>query len=106
MVRMTAVPERVAQAVAERVVALVVDSLDVDALLAKVDVNALLDQIDVERLLERVDLDALLARTDLAAMLTSTANSAADDALRAVRGTAARADGTVGRWADRVMGRS
>jgi ribosomal protein L12E/L44/L45/RPP1/RPP2 len=60
-------PERLAQTVAERVVALVVSALDLDALLARVDVNALLDQVDIEELVAKVD-------------LASTATSAAEDA--------------------------
>jgi hypothetical protein len=101
----TAVPERVAHLVAERVVALIVDSLDVNALLGQVDVNALLDRIDVERLLRRVDLEALLARVDLASVLANSAETAAEDGARAVRDGATRADNAVARWAHRVIGR-
>ncbi|MGH9210534.1 MAG: hypothetical protein ACRD2C_07600 [Acidimicrobiales bacterium] len=107
-------PERLAQAIAERVVALVVEAVDVDALVRRVDVNALLDQIDIERLLdrvdvaallERIDLDALLARTDLAAMVARAASGTADDALVSLRGRAAEADDVVARWGDRLRGR-
>ncbi|HMG42494.1 MAG TPA: hypothetical protein VK611_14235 [Acidimicrobiales bacterium] len=108
-------PERLAQAIAERVVSLVVEALDIDALVRRIDVNALLDQVDVERLLDRVDLealldridlDALLARTDLAAMVSSATRGTADDALEALRGRAARADDVVSGWADRLVGRA
>jgi hypothetical protein len=133
VVRVAALPERLAQGVAERVVALVVDSLDVNALLARVDLNTLLDQIDVdhlldrvdpaelldqldlnalldridvERLLTRVDVNALLARTDLATTMADAATGTADQLLALVRQSAARADETVARWSGRLLGRS
>ena len=102
---MTAVPERLAQAVAERVVALVVDALDVNAILARVDVEALLERIDVDALLARVDLDELLARVDLSAALAPTATSAAQEALDAVRRTSRRGDDITARMVERVIRR-
>jgi hypothetical protein len=133
VIRATALPERLAQGVAERVVALVVDSLDLDALLARVDVNALLDRIDVERLLgrvdpaqildrldpdtllarvdiqallARVDVDALLARTDLAAPIAEAATGTAEGALGLLRRSTMRADESVARWSGRLLGRT
>ena len=120
---MTDVPERLAQGVAERVVALVVDALDVNDLLARVDVDALLARIDVAALLDRVDLDDLLERVDvevlldrvdverlmrridLATTMASTASSAAEGTLGALRRTARRGDDLAARWADRLVGR-
>ena len=81
--RLTDPAEALAQRVAERVIDLVVNALDVNALmrrldlnavLARVDVNevlqrvnvkALLDEVDVNELMSRVDLDALMARVNL-----------------------------------------
>jgi hypothetical protein len=125
-------PERLAQGVAERVVALVIESLDVNRLLARIDMNALLDQVDIDGLveridpevlldrfdvnavlarididvlIERVDIDALVARTDLAGMMTNTATGAADNALGALRRSVVRADTSVARAAARLLGR-
>jgi hypothetical protein len=115
VVRIGAVPERLVQGVAERVVALVVDSLDLDALLARVDIDAVLDRIDVERLLDRVDIDrllervdanALLARIDLAAAMADATKGTAGVALTSLRGTSRRADESVARWSDRLLGRT
>jgi hypothetical protein len=133
VVRVAALPERLAQGVAERVVALVVDSLDVNALLARVDlnvvldridvdrlldrvdptslldrldVNALLDRVDIERLLERIDVNALLDRVDLTSTMTDAATSTADEALTALRRSTARADDSVARWSGRLLGRT
>src|SRR5262249_34123625 len=67
--RITDPVEAMAQRVAERVIDLVLQVLDVNALLAQVDVNALLEKVDVAALLERVDLNAVLARVDTTALL-------------------------------------
>lgn len=81
--------QALAQRIAERVVDLFLQALDVNTLLQrvdvnavidrvdvnhillkKVDVNALLDRVDVDKLLRRVDVDALLDRVDINALLT------------------------------------
>ena len=54
---MTDPAEGLAQQVAGRVVDLVANALDVNALVARVDLNAVLGQVDVAALLERVDLN-------------------------------------------------
>jgi hypothetical protein len=108
---MADLPERLSQAVAERVVTLVVDALDLDALLARidldqllarVDVAALLDRIDVDALVARVDVEQLVARIDLASTMASTASGAAEDTLAAVRHTARRGDDLVAGWITRL----
>jgi hypothetical protein len=111
---MTDLPERIAQAVAERVVTLVVGALDLNALLERVDVDALLERVDIAALLERVDMDELLARIDvehlvtrinLASTMASTASDAAEGTLSAVRRTGVRGDDLSARLADRLRGR-
>jgi len=57
--------DSVAQAVARRATELVVDSLDINALLGQIDVNKLLAQVDVDKLLAQVDVDRLLDRVDV-----------------------------------------
>jgi hypothetical protein len=103
--RMTVIPERLAQAVAERVVALVVDALDIDAILAKVDVDALLARIDVDALIERIDIEKLLKRIDMSSTVGAAASSVTDEALEAVRRTAVRGDELTAHWVYRLIGR-
>jgi hypothetical protein len=67
--RVTDPLEQLAQRVAERVLDLVIEALDINALIARLDLNAVLDRIDVARSLERVDINALLERLDLNALL-------------------------------------
>jgi hypothetical protein len=122
--RMTDPVESVAQAVADRIVELLVNALDVNALvqriavdevLDRVDVNQLLDRVDVNELLERVDLnsvaaridvDALAEQTDLGAVIARSSSSVASDALDAVRSQAVALDELVARWAGRLLRRS
>lgn len=59
-----------AQTVARRATDLVVEALDVNALLDQVDLNRLLDRVELNRLLDRVDADRLIARVDVDALLS------------------------------------
>lgn len=61
--------ERLAQMVAERVVNLVVEAIDLDALIAKIDLDALLDRVDVERIVDRVDVERIVERVDVNALV-------------------------------------
>jgi hypothetical protein len=63
--RMTDPLESLAQSVAEHVLDLVVQALDVNALLQRVDVDALLGRVDVNEILARVDVSALVDRVDV-----------------------------------------
>ena len=66
--------ESMAQAIAERVVNLVMDAIDIDALLdgidvdriiSRVDVDKIIDRVDVEKIIERVDVDRIVERVDV-----------------------------------------
>jgi ATP-dependent protease Clp ATPase subunit len=70
--------ERLAQAIAERVVNLVIDAIDINAvvervdldqLIGKVDINQLVAKVDIEQLIERVDVDALIQSVDVDALV-------------------------------------
>jgi hypothetical protein len=69
--------ERLPQAVAEAVVAKIVEALDVDSIVKRIDVddivkrmdvNDIVDRVDVNALMDRVDVDALVARVDVDAI--------------------------------------
>jgi hypothetical protein len=57
--------ESIAQGVAQRVIELVVESLDVNALIDRIDLNAVLARVDLNVILDRVDLNQVLDRVDL-----------------------------------------
>ena len=57
--------ESPAQNIARRVIELVVEALDLNALLDEIDLNRALDQVDVNRLLDKVDVNKLLDQVDV-----------------------------------------
>ena len=61
--------EQLAQRVAERVIDLAMQVLDINALVAQIDLNAVLGRVDITALVERVDLNAVLEHVDLNALL-------------------------------------
>lgn len=61
--------ESMAQTIARRATEIVVEALDVNALLARTDLNRLLDNIDVNRVLDRVDVEKLIDRVDVQALV-------------------------------------
>jgi hypothetical protein len=63
--RVTDPLETLSQRVAERVVDLVVQALDVNALVRRVDLNEVLDQVDINKILAKVDVSALVDRVDI-----------------------------------------
>jgi hypothetical protein len=70
--------ERMAQSIAERVVRVVIDSIDLNEIMERIDVDrvvsrvnadAIVDRVDVEKIVERVDVDKLLDRVDVNALV-------------------------------------
>jgi len=57
--------ESMAQGIAQRVIDLVLDALDMNAVVARIDLNAVLARVELNSLLERVDLNEVLDRVDL-----------------------------------------
>ncbi len=51
--------------IVEQVVPTVIDSIDLNRVLARVDINALLEDVDVDALVARIDIAALLDRVDV-----------------------------------------
>jgi UDP-N-acetylglucosamine 2-epimerase len=121
--------ESIAQGVAQRVIDLVVESLDMNALIAQIDLNAVLarvdlnevvDRIDLNEVVDRVDMNKLLARvdinqlvsridvealvknTDLGAIMVSSSSTLATEAVDLGRGHAVSMDDTLARWVSRI----
>ncbi len=125
--------EQLSQAVAERVVTLVMDAIDVNAILARIDVDAIvqrvdvdglvdrvdvekiiervdvekiIERVDVERIIERVDIDALLEQTELGSIIARSTTGVASEVLDVVRAQAVGLDDFFARWVNRVLHRS
>jgi hypothetical protein len=67
--RITDPVEPIAQRIAERAIDLVVNALDINALVARINLNAVLDHVDVNKVLAKVDLNEVLAKVDVNALL-------------------------------------
>ena len=57
--------EQLAQTLAERIVPLIVDAIDIDSILDKVDIEKVIERVDVEKIVERVDVDKIVDRVDI-----------------------------------------
>jgi hypothetical protein len=67
--RVTDPVESLAQVVAERVIEIVIQALDLNEIIRQIDLTAVLDQVDVNHVLDRVDVMGLLDRVDLDRLL-------------------------------------
>ena len=66
-----------AQIIAERVITLVVDAVDLNEILARIDLNAVLRRVDIEEPIDRIQINQVLARVDLNALLAQVDLNAA-----------------------------
>jgi hypothetical protein len=57
--------ESIAQGVAQRVIDLVVEALDMNALIARIDLNIVLARVDLNEVVARIDLNEVVDRIDL-----------------------------------------
>jgi hypothetical protein len=124
--------EQLAQAVAERVVNIVMDAIDIDALLQRIDVDALvarvdvdsvisrvdvdklidrvdvekiIERVDVEKIIERVDIDALMEKTELGSIIARSTSGVASEVLDVVRAQGVGLDDFFGRLVNRILRR-
>ena len=125
--------EQLAQAVAERVVSIVMDAIDIDALLERIDVDALvsrvdvdgvvsrvdvdklidrvdvekiIERVDVEKIIERVDIDSLMEKTELGTIIARSTTGVASEILDVIRAQGVGLDDFFARWANRILRRS
>jgi hypothetical protein len=113
--RVTDPLETYAQRIAERVIDLAIQAIDLNVLIEQIDLNAVLDRVDVARLLDRVDVNALVQRIDVEALVSETdfgeiiaksSSGIAASALDAVRGQAVGLDGAIDRSVWRLVRRN
>jgi hypothetical protein len=83
----------------------VLDRVDVDKLIDRVDVRALLDQVDVNELADRIDVAALLDKTELSAIVTRSSTTIFSEAIDLVRSQAVGLDDFLARLAGRLLRR-
>ena len=125
--------EQLAQVVAERVVSLVMEAIDIDALLDRIDVDALISRVDVdsvvsrvdvdklidrvdvekiiqrvdvEKIVERVDIDALMEKTELGSIIARSTTGVASEVLDVIRAQGVGLDDFFARWTNRLLRRN
>src|SRR5271163_2151641 len=57
--------EQLAQSLAEHIVPLIIDAIDIDAIIDKVDVEKIVERVDIDQIVERVDVEAIIDRVDV-----------------------------------------
>jgi hypothetical protein len=124
--------EQLAQALAERIVPLVLDAIDINAIIDRVDVNKLIDRVDVDKVISRVDIekvvervdiekvvervdinkivneidiDALVEQTELGSIIARSTTGILTEILDVIRSQGVGLDDFVLRWGNRLVGR-
>lgn len=83
----------------------IADQLDLNAILADVDVDEVLERIDVEALLERIDVEAIARRIRFGALMVESTGEAAGTAIGMARRQAAGTNEAIFRSMGRLLGR-
>ena len=124
--------EQLAQALAERLVPLVLDAIDINAILDRIDVNKIIDRVDVDKVISRVDIekvvervdiekliqrvdinaivneidiDALVEQTELGSIIARSTTGILTEILDVIRSQGVGLDDFVLRWGNRLVGR-
>jgi hypothetical protein len=124
--------EQLAQALAERLVPLIVDAIDIDALLDRVDIEKLIERVDMNKVIDQVDLDkviskvdmqkvieridlnavldeididALVEQTELGSIIARSTTGILTEVLDVIRAQGVGLDDFIMRWGNRLVGR-
>jgi len=115
--------EQLAQALADRLVPLIVDAIDMNALLDKVDVekiieridinaviervdlNAVLEQVDLNAIVDKIDIDALVENTEIGSIIARSTTGVLTEILDVIRAQGVGLDDFILRWGNRLIGR-
>jgi poly(A) polymerase Pap1 len=97
--------EQTAQAIAERIISLVMDSIDIDAIVARVDIQKIIERVDINAIVAQLDIDALVQQTELGSIIAHSTTGVLSEVLDVVRSQGVGIDDFVFRWANRVVGR-
>ena len=124
--------EQLAQSLAEHIVPLIVDAIDIDAILDKVDIDQIVSRVDVDKIVERVDvekivervdiqkiiervdinaivdeidIDALVEQTELGSIIARSTTGVLTEILDVIRSQGVGLDDFILRWGNRLIGR-
>jgi hypothetical protein len=57
--------EQFAQVIAERLVPMIIDAIDIDSILDRVDVDKIIQRVDIDAVLQRVDINQIIDQVDI-----------------------------------------
>ena len=115
--------EQLAQALADRIVPMVIEAIDIDALIDRVDVDKVISRVDVEKIIERVDIekviervdinaiiekvdiDSLVEQTELGSIIARSTTGIVTEVLDVIRAQGVGLDDFIFRWGNRLTGR-
>src|SRR5580658_3684504 len=115
--------EQLAQSLAEHIVPLIVDAIDIDSIIDKVDVEKIIERVDVDQIVERVDvqqiiervdinaivnqidIDSLVEQTELGSIIARSTTGILTEVLDVVRAQGVGLDDFILRWGNRLIGR-
>src|SRR6516162_7595447 len=97
--------EQLAQALAERLVPLIVDAIDIDAVLDKVDVEKVIERVDINKVVKQIDIDALVEQTELGSIIARSTTGVLTEILDVIRAQGVGLDDFILRWGNRLVGR-
>src|SRR6202034_4301263 len=106
--------EQLAQSLAEHIVPLIVDAIDIDSIIDKVDVEKIIERVDVQQIIERVDInaivnqidiDSLVEQTELGSIIARSTTGILTEVLDVIRAQGVGLDDFILRWGNRLIGR-
>lgn len=124
--------EQLAQSLAERIVPMIIDAIDINSIIEKVDINqvvqrvdvdeivskvdveAIIDRVDIQKIIDRVDInkivegidiDALVEQTELGSIIARSTTGIVTEILDVIRAQGVGLDDFTLRWANRLIGR-
>ena len=124
--------EQFAQSLAEHIVPLIVDAIDIDSILDKVDVEKIVERVDIDKIIERVDvqeiidrvdvqqiieridinaivnkidIDSLVEQTELGSIIARSTTGVLTEVLDVIRAQGVGLDDFILRWGNRLVGR-
>ena len=82
-----------------------VNGIDVNAVIEKIDINALLDQVDINRLITRIDIEAIVRNTDIGAIISMSSGHEVHRAVDIIRTQGIMLDHRIDSWVRRLLRR-
>jgi hypothetical protein len=106
--------EQLAQALAERLVPMIlqvidinaiVDQVDIEKIIDRVDINAIVSRVDINAIVDKLDIDTLVEQTEIGSIIAHSTTGVLTEVLDVIRAQGVGLDDFVFRWGNRLIGR-